>query len=59
MMIIHYQNAKGEEKHFRDVLHLQNINDDEWEVLFRNDRVITIRTSGIEAVYSEELEDKG
>ena len=50
-MIIHYQNSRGIEQFIRDVIHLQNINNDTWEAVMNNGRSLTLRTAGIEGIY--------
>lgn len=54
-MVIHYQNAQGEEKFIKNIIHLHNINDNEWEALTDNNKMLRLFTSRIEAVIDEKL----
>lgn len=49
-MIIHYQNASGEEKLLKDIIALQNINNDEWEAVTESNKCLRLFTSRIEMV---------
>jgi len=42
-MIIHYQNRNGEEKFIRNVIHLQNIDNDIFEALMKNGKTLMLR----------------
>ena len=50
-MIIHYQNRNGEEKFIRNVIHLQNIDNDIFEALMKNGKTLMLRVGGIEGIY--------
>lgn len=52
-MIIHYMNAKGEEKTLTNIIFMQNINNDEWEAITEDNKILTLVTSRIEAVFDE------
>ena len=54
-MIVHYQNSKGEETFLKDIVHLQNIDNDIWEAVTQNNKLLTLKTSRIEAIVSEDL----
>lgn len=56
-MTIHYQNGQMEEKMLTHILHIQNVNDDQWIATFENGREITLLTSRIEGIYAENRED--
>ena len=58
-MIVHYQNRKGEEKMIRNVIHLQNIDNDKWEAVLANGESLTLRTRGIEGIYYKDLAKEG
>ncbi len=54
-MIIHYQNANGEEIYLRNIIYLQNIENGQFEVITANNKVLTLRVDRIEAIIDEEL----
>ena len=49
-MIIHYQDDKGEEVFLRNVMHIQNIDNEEWEAITEQGEVYIMRTGQIEGV---------
>lgn len=54
-MIIRYMNAKGEEKILANIIFMQNINNDEWEAITEDNKILTLVTSRIEAVMEESI----
>lgn len=54
-MIIHYQNAKGEELFLKDIIHLQNIDNNTWEAVTQDNHLLTLKTNRIEAIMSDDL----
>lgn len=56
-MVIHYQTADGTEKFIKNVLHLQNIDNEVWAALLSNGKELTLLTERIEAVVEDEFFD--
>lgn len=54
-MIVIYQNAEGKEVRFRNIIHLQNIEDGKLEVLTSNGREYILRFDRVEAIADESL----
>jgi len=52
-MKIHYQNKNGEEKFIDNVVHLQNLDNETFEALLSNQKVIYLKVSRIEGIYNE------
>jgi len=57
-MKIHYQNIHGKEKFIDNVIHIQNIDNEKFEVLLNSEKTLTIRVSGIEGIYDNLLRQK-
>jgi len=56
-MIIHYQNRNGEEKFIRNVIHLQNIDNNVFEALLEGEKTLILRVDRIEGIYGREQND--
>lgn len=55
-MTVHYENAKGEEKFIKNVLHLQNIDNDTWAALLADGQTeLTLLTTRIEAIIDDKI----
>lgn len=54
-MNIHYQNSKGEEKCLTNIIFLQNIDNDEWEAITEDNKIFTLFTARIEAVFDKSI----
>ena len=57
-MKIHYQNIHSEEKFIDNVLHIQNIDNEHFEVLLSGGKTLIIRVAGIEGIYDCPLQPK-
>lgn len=57
-MIIHYETKQGEEKLLRNIIALQNINDEEWEAITDSDKTLRLFTRRIEMILDESIVDK-
>lgn len=57
-MIIRYRNRKGKERIIRNVIHIQNIDNEFIEALVDSDdeETLTLRIEGIEEIFVEELD---
>lgn len=53
-MVIHYKNRNDEEKLIKHVVHIYNIDNEHFEILFENGRTKILRVSGIEGIYRKE-----
>ena len=58
-MIIHYQNRNGEEKFIRNVIHLQNIDNNVFEALLEGEKTLILRVNRIEGIYGRERNGSG
>lgn len=54
-MIIHYQNKDKKEVFLKNIIYIQNINNDEVEAVCNNNKTLTLRIDRIEAVLNDEL----
>lgn len=54
-MIVHYQNKQGEEKLLRNIIALQNIDDNQWEAITYTNKTLLLFTSSIEMIFDDEL----
>jgi hypothetical protein len=54
-MIVHYENSSGEEKLLKNIIALQNIDDDEWEAITNNNKSLRLFTSRIEMILDDGL----
>lgn len=54
-MIIHYQNSRGEERLLRNIVAIQNINNDELEALTESGKTLRIHIAGIEMILDNEI----
>jgi hypothetical protein len=52
-MKIHYQNIHKEEKFIDNVVHIQNLDNEIFEVLLENGKTLTLRVEGIEGIYAD------
>ena len=52
-MIIHYQNVHKEERFIKNVVHIQNLDNEIFEVLLENGKMLTLRVEGIEGIYAD------
>lgn len=50
-MTIHYQNAQGEERFIKDVIHIQNINNEDIEVYCESGKTLNMKWYRVEGVY--------
>lgn len=57
-MIIHYQNATGQEKLLTNIIALQNVDDNEWVALTENNKTFRLFTSRIEMIIDNEVVKK-
>lgn len=57
-MTVHYQNGSGEEVFLSGVVHLQNIDNDKWIALLKNDKELTLLTCRIEGIYHEDTKTR-
>ena len=54
-MIIHYENKKGEEKLLKNIIALQNVNNEEWEAITYDNKTLHLFTHRIEMILDESL----
>jgi hypothetical protein len=52
-MKIHYQNIRKEERFIENVVHIQNLDNEIFEVLLENGKTLTLRVEGIEGIYAD------
>ena len=54
-MIIHYQNGTVEEKLLKNIIALQNIDNEEWEAVTDNNKLLRLFTSRIEMILDDDF----
>lgn len=57
-MIVHYRNGMGAEQLIGNILHLQNLDNEEWEAIKYDGTTLTLRTDRIEGIYFREPNGK-
>jgi len=53
-MTIHYQNKHGEEMMISGIVHLQNVDNENWVALTSNDKELCLKADRIEGIYHED-----
>lgn len=56
-MIIHYENKHGEEKLLRNIIAMQNIDNEEWEAITEDNTTLHLFTDRIEMILDESIVD--
>lgn len=57
-MIIHYENKQGEEKLLRNIIAIQNVNNENWEAITEDNKTLHLLTRRIEMILDDSIIDK-